>query len=368
LSYYIGLLSGTSVDGIDVALFDIDESQIKIVETIEKAFSIELKQQIQSLIKSQTIQLRDYSKLDCQIATEFSIAVNLLLNKAQINAKDVTAVGSHGQTIFHQPTGNYKNTIQLGNPHLIAAQTGINVVSNFRNLDMALDGQGAPLAPIIHEKLFKQDNKNIALLNLGGIANISFIGKDFAKIIGFDTGPANCLMDEWISIHKRQAFDKDGAWAGSGKLNKQLLQQMLADPYFQKKAPKSTGREYFNINWFENFKEQFQQTSAVDIQTTLAHLVAASVAESIKTQSYVIDEIIVMGGGAYNSTLISLINKYSNINTLTSNSYGYDVNWIEATLFAYLAYLRVNLKPLNLNSITGSRSQLLVGDLIKIKY
>ena len=277
------------------------------------------------------------------------------------------AIGSHGQTIFHQPEGNYKNTLQIGNPHVLAAQTGINVITNFRNLDMALEGQGAPLAPVIHEKLFKQKGKNIAVVNLGGIANISFIGKDYKNIKGFDTGPANCLIDEWISIHKQKTFDEKGCWASSGRLNKALLTEMLNDSYFVKDSPKSTGREYFNINWFENFKEQFRQTSAVDIQTTLTHLVAASLAESIKKEDHDIDEIIVMGGGANNTFLLALIEEYTSINTLTSNSYGYDLNWIEAILFAYLAYLRFSNQSINLSSITGSRTSLLVGDLIKLK-
>lgn len=368
MSYYIGLLSGTSVDAIDATLVDINQDKINVVASIEKTFTPEIKSKTQELIKSQSIDLKSFSKLDCQLALEFSKAVLILLDKTNINPSQIKAIGSHGQTIYHQPEGNYKNTIQIGNPHQIAAQTGIDVISNFRNMDIALDGQGAPLAPIIHEKLFKDENKNIAIINLGGIANISFIGRNYSRIKGFDTGPANCLIDEWISIHQHKDYDENGQWAKSGRLNKTLLEQMMADEYFNKPSPKSTGREYFNIHWFDQFKQQFKVTSAVDIQTTLTHLIAASIADSIKKESQVIDEIIVMGGGSKNKYLLSLIQQYSNIKTLTSNSYNFNCDSIEGILFAYLAYLRLNNISIDLASITGSRKQLLVGDLISVNF
>jgi len=362
--YYIGLLSGTSVDGIDAAIIDFSNNQIKVKYTHQQDFSKHLKQGLQNLIKSQTITLEQYSDLDSLLAFEFSQAVDCLINKSNLKRSDIIAIGSHGQTIYHQPDGNHPNTIQIGSPHKIASMSGINVVSNFRHLDMAFSGQGAPLAPIIHQKLFEPQDQNIAVINLGGIANVSFIGKNYNQIIGFDIGPANCLLDEWINIHKQKAYDEDGSWARQGQLNETLLEQMLNDNYFKKLAPKSTGREYFNHKWYDNFKDQFRLTSATDIQTTLSHLVAVSIELAITNKS--IDKIILMGGGAKNGFIIELIEKYSGIPVQISNEYGYDSDWVEAILFGYLAYKRVNCHKLNLTSFTGSTRPLLIGDIVTV--
>ncbi len=364
MSYFIGLLSGTSVDGIDAAIVQITNDQITLIATHEQPFSSELKQQVQNLIKTQQTTLDNFANCDALLADEFAHAVNALLAKANMEAKDIVAIGSHGQTIYHQPNKDNKDkrsTIQIGSPHIIAAQTGIDVVANFRSMDMALNGQGAPLAPVLHEKLYQNNKQNTAVINLGGIANVSFFGKDFAQLIGYDTGPANCLLDEWISIHQNKSYDKDGDWAQQGRLNEKLLNEMLLDDYFQKSAPKSTGREYFNRNWFENFKEQFNATLAVDIQNTLTHLSAQSIALEIKKQSATIDEIILMGGGAFNIYLVELIQAYTKVKVTVAKN----ANWIEAILFAYLAERRIKNKRLDLSSITGSSAPLLLGDIIK---
>lgn len=366
MKYYIGLLSGTSVDGIDAAIVAIDKSKTKLVCTHGQAFSGQLKSDLQDIIKSQTVTLKQLSDTDSLLAFEFSQAVDILINKSNINKKEIIAIGSHGQTIFHQPNGNHTNTMQIGSAHKLAANTGITTVSNFRNLDMAYGGQGAPLAPLIHQKLFTDNAKNTAVINLGGISNISFIGKNYQQPIGFDTGPANCLIDQWIKIHKQKDYDNHGDWAKQGELNKILLSQMLNDDYFNKPYPKSTGREYFNFDWFNNFKSEFKATSAVDIQTTLTHLVATSIADAISSQKFTIDNIIVMGGGANNSYLIELIQQYSTLETTKSIEHGFDGDWIEAILFAYLAYKRINKQKLNLSSFTGSSQEILVGDIIEV--
>lgn len=362
--YYIGLLSGTSIDGIDAAIIDFSNGLIKVTCVHEQSFSHTLKKSLQQIIKSQSLTLQQFSETDSLLAFEFSQAIDILIKKSNLDKTDIVAIGSHGQTIYHQPEGNHPNTIQIGSAHKIAAMTNINVVCNFRNLDVALEGQGAPLAPLIHHELFCQSDKNTAVINLGGIANVSFIGKDFEKIIGYDIGPANCLIDEWINIHKQQPYDCDGSWAREGQLNKTLLTQMLSDNYFSKTAPKSTGREYFNHKWYNNFIEQFKLTSAVDIQTTLTHLIAASIQNEVQDKN--INNIIVMGGGANNSFIMELIEEYTEIETKSANEYGFDSNWVEAILFAYLAYKRMNNQKLNLSSFTGSNKQLLVGDIVRI--
>ena len=362
--YYIGLLSGTSVDGIDAAIIDLSQNQINMVCCHEQAFSHSLKKDLQNIIKDQSLSLSQLSEIDSLLAFEFAQAVNILIKKSKIDKSKIMAIGSHGQTLFHQPDGNHPNTLQVGSSHKLAAMTGIDVVCNFRNLDMALEGQGAPLAPIIHQQLFSQEKKNTAVINLGGISNISLIGQNYKNIIGYDIGPANCLIDEWIHIHKREPFDNEGSWARQGQLNQVLLDQMLDDQYFSKPFPKSTGREYFNRSWYNNFIDQFKLTSAVDIQTTLTHLVAASIGKEVSGKS--IDNIIVMGGGANNKFLIELIEGYSGIETKISSDFGYEPDWIEAILFAYLAKQRIENRKLDLSSITGSTKKLLVGDIINI--
>ena len=364
MNYYIGLLSGTSVDGIDAALVSIDKNSIKLIDTYEQKFSHKLQSKLQTIIKSQEVSLKELSDTDAQLADEFYFAVKNLLQKNLIPKGQIMAIGSHGQTIFHQPLGQYKNTMQIGSLHRLAAKTGLLVIGNFRNIDMAYGGQGAPLAPIIHSKLFENINTNSAIINLGGITNISFIGKDYKQPIGYDVGPANCLIDEWISIHQEKPYDENGDWARQGRLNEILLAEMLNDDYFKQAYPKSTGREYFNLKWLNNFKDQCNKASANDIQTTLTHLIAASIAQTINQQEVSIDRIIVMGGGAQNGYLNHLIAEYTKIPTYSSKQYGYDPQWIEAILFAYLAYKRFNNEKLDLSSFTGSSQPVLVGDII----
>ncbi len=362
MSYYIGLLSGTSVDGIDVALVAIKDNSIELIETHEQPFSDELKQTIQTLIKTQNISLQQYSDADIKCAHEFTFAIKQLLNKTELNTSDIAAIGSHGQTIFHQPEGECANTLQIGSSHVLAAQTGIDVISHFRNLDMAFKGQGAPLAPVIHQVLFAKENRNTAVINLGGIANISLVGKDYPQAIGFDTGPANCLIDEWISIHNNKAYDKSGQWAQQGQLNKPLLAAMLNDRYFQKAAPKSTGREYFNLNWVNKHLETHKNINPDDTQNTLTHLTAHSIADAINAVEYNIHEILLVGGGAHNDYLRHLIQEYTLINTNIEKQ----GDWVEAILFAYLAERRINQQSLNLLSITGANRALLYGDIVSV--
>lgn len=357
-------MSGTSVDAIDAAIISIENNKIKLHATHEQPFSGEVQGKIQKIIKSQAASFQLICEVDSLLAFEFAQAVSILLNKSKIKNAHIKAIGSHGQTVFHEPNGNHTASIQLGSAHKIAAMTHINVVYNFRQMDMALGGQGAPLAPLLHSKLFYNNNKNTAVINLGGIANISFIGRDYDQVIGYDIGPANCLIDEWINIHKQLPYDENGSWARQGRLNSILLAQMLEDNYFAKAHPKSTGREHFNRQWYNNFTEEFKKTSAVDIQTTLTHLIAASIEREMTGKS--IDNIVIMGGGSKNDFILELIHQYTGLETTISNDFGYDADWIEAILFAYLAHKRINKEKINLTSITGSSKKLLVGDLVAI--
>ena len=365
MSYFIGLLSGTSVDSIDAAIVSIDEHHIKLIESHEHNFSSELQLALKELIKTQTITLENLLNIDARLADEFSMAIEHLIKKSKIVKSNIVAIGSHGQTIFHQPNGDHRNTLQIGSLHRIAANTDLTVIGNFRNLDMAYGGQGAPLAPIIHHKIFFQAKINTAVINLGGITNISFIGRDYKNPLGFDVGPANCLIDEWISLNKQKSYDNNGDWARQGQLNQKLLKKMMNDDFFLKSYPKSTGREYFNLNWLNNLDVEISHTSAVDIQTTLTHLIASTIAQAIQHQPNNIDVIIIMGGGARNGFIKQLIYDYTHITTHTSEFYGYKPQWIESILFAYLAYKRINHQEIELSSITGSSKSILVGDIIE---
>lgn len=381
---YIGLISGTSVDGIDAALVRIGSGQIELVGFLCHKMPSALQSQLQKIISEQSCTLHELTEADYQLGHEMAVAVANLLEQTGIKANEIKAIGSHGQTVYHQPNGEYKTTLQIGSAHVLAAKTGIPVIANFRNMDMALDGQGAPLAPIIHEQIFLNANnnaaqniqkaesaENIAVLNLGGIANLSLMGKDFPAVIGYDTGPANCLMDSWIQIHKNMPYDANGDWAKTGDLNSELLAQMLSqEPYFHQKHPKSTGRELFNLNWFKNFVDEFKQTNAADIQATLAHLTAKSVAleldKHLDKHNVNFEKIVVMGGGSKNTFLIDLLKKYCKTQVLLAEDFGYNSESIEAILFAYLAYLRDKNITLDLSAITGSYQKLLLGDIVKL--
>lgn len=364
MSYFIGLLSGTSVDSIDAGLVHFSDDKIKFIEALSHPFPLDLKQRIQNLIENQSTDLASYSEIDVKIAIEFSKAANALIKNSSVSKDEIIAIGSHGQTIFHNPEGEFKNTIQIGNPHTIAAQTQLPVVTNFRNMDMALGGQGAPLAPLLHHEIFREDDKNIAVLNLGGIANITFLGHDYKKPIGYDTGPANCLIDSWISTHQNKQYDESGDWAKAGNLNKPLLNQFLTDKYFKLPNPKSTGREHFNINWLNSILAKNEPITPIDVQTTLTHLTAKSVALEIEKQAFAIDKLVIMGGGSSNLFLKELLTKYCQADVVSSECYDYDPDWVESILFAYLAYQRWNGINLDLKTITGSAEKLLVGDVI----
>jgi anhydro-N-acetylmuramic acid kinase len=305
---------------------------------------------------------QDLEQADDQLAVFFSHTVQALLTLAGIEASSVVAIGSHGQTVWHDPNGARPETIQLGNPQLIAQNTGMTTVGDFRSRDVRAGGQGAPLAPLLHRALFQPEEGNRVVLNLGGIANISVVSSD-GTVMGFDTGPANCLLDAWIQDQLGEHFDRGGAWAGGGVVNKLLLLDLMMDPYFKKPPPKSTGVEYFNLKWLQSRK----MVNAIDpraVQATLAQLTAGTVASSVAPCNPA--DVLVCGGGAHNEDLLARLKNLLPGCTVGSTAiHGLDPDCIEALLFAWLARERIAGRLQDTGSITGAREPVLLGEIFK---
>jgi anhydro-N-acetylmuramic acid kinase len=275
-------MSGTSIDGIDACIVDLTDNQFKLISSHYQAYPAPIHELLARLIQAKQLAMSDLATLDHELAVLNSQAVNSLLRDSHHSPGDIQAIGYHGQTVFHEPDGKYPNSIQLGDPNVLAEKTGITTVADFRRMDMAAGGQGAPLAPAFHQFLFRSQTEDRAILNIGGIANLTLLPADTNKpVTGFDTGPGNCLLDEWSMLHKQQAFDNNGQWAKQGQVNQSLLDTLLNDPYFAKPSPKSTGREYFHLDWL---KQQAEITSVDinDVQATLAQLTATSIARALQ--------------------------------------------------------------------------------------
>lgn len=350
------------MDAIDAALLDFQDDKCQLVASYSHTFPGELKQQLQGLIQSESISLRDFGTLDVALGRAFADATNQLIQQQQIDKNEITAIGSHGQTVFHAPDNTPPFTLQIGDPNCISQFTGITTVADFRRRDVAAGGQGAPLVPAFHNQVFRSQQHNRVILNIGGIANITVLPSDQNKpIFGFDTGPGNCLLDEWSQQHLNQAYDKNGAWAATGSINNELLQQLLADDYFSLPAPKSTGREYFNQHWLKQYSTD---DTPVNIQATLTQLSIESIAKAIETHAPDCNEIYVCGGGAFNARLMQgLESRLASIKVKTTTELGIDPEWVEAAAFAWLAKQTVENKPGNIAEVTGASASLILGGI-----
>nr|WP_321356952.1 anhydro-N-acetylmuramic acid kinase [uncultured Draconibacterium sp.] len=365
MKYYIGIMSGTSMDGIDTVLVTFEDSSIQIIKSYTQAFPNDLKTEMYRLLNNYQSSLQKLGEIDHQLAVSYADAVENLLKDTGVALEQVEAIGCHGQTFFHAPVSRFPFTIQLGNGNLLAAKTGIKTIMDFRRMDMAFGGEGAPLAPAFHQAYFSDVQEKRVILNLGGIANITILSEeDDSKVTGFDTGPANCLMDSWIQYIKGEKFDKDGLWATSGKVIPKLLNTMLKDNYFKLPAPKSTGRELFNMNWLNNHLEKIKEYKNEDIQATLLELTAISVSESVKKYAPETNAVYACGGGAFNKQLLNrLSNCLSNIKVSTTGDLGVAPQQVEAVAFAWLAMRRVNNLSGNLPSVTGASRKVLLGTI-----
>lgn len=364
---YIGLMSGTSMDGVDVAVVDFSKIQPTIIAFDTFAYPASLHRLLNQLCSVGENEIINVGHCDRAVAQCFAHGVNKTLAKHNISDGNIRAIGSHGQTIRHHPNGATGFTLQIGDPNTLAVLTGIDVVADFRRKDIALGGQGAPLAPAFHQAVFRHSHHDRVLLNVGGISNISYIAQDVEKpIIGYDTGPGNTLMDAWIQKHLKQPYDENGNWAASGTRDGELLRSMLSDPYFSQTAPKSTGRETFHLAWIEKHLQQTKRSiSAESVQATLCMLTCCSIADQIRKLDGV-DQVFVCGGGAKNDFLMECLeNELVEVDLFTTDDIGMSPDAVEAAAFAWLAYSYIHNKPSNLPSVTGASREAVLGGLYK---
>ena len=363
--YYIGQMSGTSLDGIDTAIVEIVDGQFSLIENHSLKWPQDIEQRLRRLIE-QGDSLDEMLQLDQICAHYFSQAAVQCLEKTNLKPHDIKAIGCHGQTIRHSPNSEPAYTLQIGNPNTIAEITGITTITDFRGRDIAGGGQGAPLAPAFHEALFRQPDKNRVVLNIGGIANISILTD--AVLTGYDTGPGNRLLDDWIRHCKKLPYDTNGEFAASGTVNRDLLNLLLKDPYFELPAPKSTGSDYFNLNWLKKYLHAFSdepaEDIAEDIQATLTLLTAVSISDQINQAAVDCDEVLVCGGGVHNTFLMELIRQQLPNSEITSTS-TYDIHpdWVEAMAFAWLAHQTLSGLPGNAANVTGAKGARICGGI-----
>jgi len=360
--FYIGLMSGTSMDALDAVLVDLGGEQPQLLASLSRPLPPPLREQLIALALPGDDEIARAARADVLLGRFSAECVQQLLQQSVMRNSDIRAIGSHGQTIRHAPDDTPPYTQQIGDPNTIAQLTGITTVADFRRRDMVVGGQAAPLVPAFHSALYRNNRYTRVALNLGGIANITVLPADpDAAVIGFDTGPANGLMDAWCQYRLDRPYDEAGRIAASGEVNQPLLEQLENDPYFRLPPPKSTGREHFNLDWL------LQQLPAsplddTDILATLTELTARSVAAAIMQHATGTEELIVCGGGAYNDHLMQrLTANLPDIRINSSTSYGVEPRWIEAMAFAWLARRTLNHLPGNLPSVTGAREAVILG-------
>ncbi|MBU2880740.1 anhydro-N-acetylmuramic acid kinase [Psychrosphaera sp. B3R10] len=366
--YYIGLMSGTSLDGVDGALVaisahDSNSVDVKLLQSIEIPIPSELTNTLSLLCHADEFNLTRLFKTEVQLAHLFADAVIQLLAESELNASDIKAIGCHGITIRHFPNSPTYFSKQIGDGSKLAALTKIDVVNDFRMADVAVGGQGAPLVPPFHRAVFN-NLEQTAVVNLGGIANITLTDAT-GRLIGFDTGPANTLLDKWCFQHTGSRYDKNGEWAATGKVNRQLLALCLSDPYFLKLPPKSTGKEHFNLPWLERLISIVEEENAPllpqDVQATLLALTIQAIKISLEPK-FNIKQLIVCGGGVHNTHLMAeLVNNLPNTLVTSSLEFGVCPDSLEAMAFAWLAYCRVNNIESNSPSVTGAANAKVLG-------
>ena len=358
--YFVGLMSGTSIDSIDAVITKFEQNEIKVIASGNFPIPLNIHQEILSLCAPGENEINRMGILDNQLGALFAEACNQLLSDTQMNAEQIAAIGSHGQTIRHMPNSSHPFTLQIGNPALIAELTNITTIADFRRADIAAGGQGAPLVPAFHQAIFSNPKTNRVIVNIGGMANITVLNGD--NPIGFDTGPGNVLLNAWIVKNKNHSYDHNGEWSASHIVDMDLLTQMIGDSYFHAAPPKSTGREYFNLTWLEeNIKKTDKAISAGDIQSTLCELSALSICNAINESASNIDEIIVCGGGVHNQDLLKRIKSISSKKVLSTMQLGIDPDYVEATAFAWLARQALHNIPANMPSVTGASHHKVLG-------
>ncbi|WP_392561229.1 anhydro-N-acetylmuramic acid kinase [Orbus sturtevantii] len=363
-SLYIGVMSGTSLDGVDIALVSITKNDISFKLGHTYQIPDNIKSDLLTICEQKQSSLQKLGEIDHQLGELYATAINNFIKNNQINKKNIVAIGCHGQTIYHSPTGHYPFTMQIGDANIIAARTGITTIADFRRRDVALGGQGAPLVPAFHNAIFHNPNKNRVILNIGGISNITVLTPN-KPIIGYDTGPGNVLLDSWIMANLNKSYDHDAIWAKTGNINQPLLDQLLQEYYFEQPYPKSTGRELFNLSWLKQKVSKFN-LSPQDIQATLVELTVRSTVNELLNKQLLDPslpcELLICGGGAKNPLIIERFSKLL-VNWLvnTTDQHGISGDYMEAIAFAWLAYCRMNNLVSNIPSVTGATKSVSLG-------
>ncbi|WP_432697510.1 anhydro-N-acetylmuramic acid kinase [Marinobacterium sp. YM272] len=361
MAFYLGLMSGTSVDAVDAVLARFDPG-FELIATQSTPIPDALKQLILELAGGAEDSIDRLGRLDIALADLFADAANQLIDRQGIARSEIAAIGSHGQTIRHRPELGF--TLQIGDPSRIAERTGIKTIADFRRRDMAAGGQGAPLVPAFHRSLFHSPDKDRVIINIGGMANLTSLPRDSQKAtLGFDTGPGNVLMDEWINLHHSLPYDADGQWSASGQAIEPLLEKLLDEPFFRQPAPKSTGRELFSLQWLrQHLQTRTEKTRPEDVQTTLAELTARSICDAVNSLKLDSPELYICGGGAHNRDLMQRICTHANSPMVSSTSVlGLDPDWVEAVAFAWLAWRTDSGLNGNLPSVTGASGERILG-------
>lgn len=362
---YLGLMSGTSLDGIDAAVVDLSTRTPRVIAAHTQPYAAGLRNELLALAhggSAEEIEL--LGRLDRHLGELFAEAALSVLRQHDLTPGSIQAIGSHGQTVRHRPAGPAPFTLQIADPNLIAERTGITTVADFRRRDMAAGGQGAPLVPAFHASCFRNTDADRAVLNLGGMANLTLLPADPQQAVrGFDTGPGNVLLDAWIGIQMGEICDRDGAWAASGQAQPALLQQLLQDEYFHAPPPKSTGREQFNLAWLEPRLAGYD-CQPQDVQATLVALTAETVAMGLRDIAPRTRRMLVCGGGAHNAALMAALNAHlPDVKIESTAEHGLDPDWIEAAAFAWMARETLAGRPSNVPDVTGARGPRILGGI-----
>ena len=359
---YIGTLSGTSADAIDSAAFrfGLSDTPIEFLGGHSEPLPDRFKEAIQQF-QTQSLSAYKLAQLDAELGRLFADAINSLIDSTKLNRSDIRAIGCHGQTMMHKPNNVPPFTVQIANPHIIAAETGIDTVADFRRSDMALGGQGAPLTPAFHQAYLARTGKEQAILNIGGICNITFLsGKD--NIAGFDCGPGNTLLDYWIKKNLQLPYDNRGEWATQEKYDPDLLESFKQNEFLSRESQKSACTSDFSHLWLEKKIAALKQPlNAAVVQATLTELTASCVVDAITNYNQTLHNIFVYGGGVRNLFLIKRIETLSGYTLETTRTLGIDSEWVEAATFAWLAKQKLENKPANIPAITGAKKNIPLG-------
>lgn len=358
---YVGVMSGTSLDGVDIVATQFTP-QLTLTASTSFPFPKQLRQDLISLTQPGDNEIDRLGKADRELGEFYAQSINQFLGSCKIDKKNVAAIGCHGQTIRHRPDQTHAFTMQIGDANIIAYQTGVTTVTDFRRRDMAAGGQGAPLVPAFHQAVFSSPLSDRLIINIGGMSNITALTRD-KHVTGFDTGPGNILLDAWMNKHHQKDFDEHGEWASQGQSNSTLLNTLLQEPYFNMPPPKSTGRELFNLKWLEEKIKMLPiEVSPQDTQTTLIELTAISISGAVQKFFHSFNEIYICGGGAYNTFLMHRIEALLLPRMVASTqSLGIDPRWVEASAFAWLAKQTIERKSGNLPSVTGATAPTILG-------